>query len=218
MTVAAPEHPLQCRCGTVKGFVRRPKRLTRCICYCKDCQAFARFLGRGDEIMDAQGGTDAIQIAPADVTFTQGKEALACLRLTEKGLLRWYAACCKTPIGNTPANSRLSVIGLVHSCLHEGTSPHGASSPEGGSRGGAASLDAFFGPVDVRVNTKSASGRVKSQPIALAWVIVRFAAMLARARMGGHKPTSFFSAAGEPLVTPKVLSRSELNRLQSFSP
>jgi hypothetical protein len=39
-------HPLRCSCGTLKGFVTHPERVNRVVCYCRDCQAFARFLRR----------------------------------------------------------------------------------------------------------------------------------------------------------------------------
>ena len=194
-------HPLQCRCGALKGYVSDSAGVNRCVCYCSDCQAFAHFLGRPSEILDAQGGTDVIQTRPANVTFTQGAEGLACMRLTEKGLLRWYAACCNTPIGNTLANVRVSFVGLVHSCLE----------------GAGGSLDTYFGPVRAYVNTKSAKGEVRSSSIAMISVILRFIAMVARARIdGSYKRTPFFSAdTGAPIVTPKVLSRGERERLMS---
>lgn len=194
-------NPLQCRCGTLKGYVSRPEAVNRCVCYCRDCQAFAHFLGRAGEILDAQGGTDVIQTLPANVTFTQGQEALACMRLTERGLLRWYTTCCNTPVGNTLANFRISFVGLVHNCLENtGTS-----------------LDDSFGPVRAFVNTKSAKGSVAPSSVSLISVILRFIAMVGPARINGsYKRTPFFSAdTGTPIATPKVLSRSELERVMS---
>ena len=38
---------------------------------------------------------------------------IAAIRLTEKGLVRWYASCCNTPIGNTMAASGVPFIGVV---------------------------------------------------------------------------------------------------------
>jgi ABC-type molybdate transport system substrate-binding protein len=39
-------HPLRCKCGTVRGYVAYgANTANRGVCYCKDCQAFARFLG-----------------------------------------------------------------------------------------------------------------------------------------------------------------------------
>ena len=74
-------------------------------------------MGRSDEVLDAAGGTDIVQTLPKYVEFTDGIDALACMRLTENGLLRWYAECCRTPIANTMANFKLSFVGLIHSGL-----------------------------------------------------------------------------------------------------
>ena len=32
-------------------------------------------------------------------------------------MIRWYAGCCKTPIGNTLENHKISFVGLLHNCL-----------------------------------------------------------------------------------------------------
>lgn len=107
------DHPLQCTCGTLKGTVSELRRVNRV----KDCQAFAHFLGRTPDILDAKGGTDVIQTLPANVTLTAGQDVLACMRLSEKGLLRWYTKCCNTPIGNTLVDYKISFIGLIHTCV-----------------------------------------------------------------------------------------------------
>jgi hypothetical protein len=194
-------HPIQCRCGTLKGHVSRSHGVNRCVCYCRDCQAFARFLGRADEILDASGGTDVIQTRAANVVFTAGSESLACMRLTPNGMLRWYSTCCKTPIGNTVANPKVSFVGLVHTCL-EGTGP---------------TLDASFGPVRAYVNTQSAKGGGKSSPLALIAVILRVMGIVARARVdGSYKRSPFFAGGtGAPIVAPKVLSPGERDQLMS---
>ncbi|MBX2799781.1 MAG: hypothetical protein KTR31_19035 [Myxococcales bacterium] len=44
------------------------------------------------------------QFTPARITFTEGSEALRCMRLGPKGPLRWYTDCCKTPVANTFAH------------------------------------------------------------------------------------------------------------------
>jgi hypothetical protein len=49
------------------------------MCDCKDCQAFARSLGRAD-VLDPAGGTDIFQMPPARLMLTAGMEALRCLR------------------------------------------------------------------------------------------------------------------------------------------
>ena len=90
-------HSLRCRCGTLRGYVSHPEDVNRGVCYCKDCQAFAHFLETADSVLDSAGGTEVIQTTPANVTITQGQSKLACVRLRNKGLLRWYTSCCKTP-------------------------------------------------------------------------------------------------------------------------
>ena len=93
---------LRCRCGEVRGRVKDASAETsnHVVCYCDDCQAFLHHLKRTD-LLDEHGGTDVVQMAPAPLSFERGKERLAGVRLTPKGLHRWYASCCNTPMGNT---------------------------------------------------------------------------------------------------------------------
>ena len=78
---------LRCHCGRIRGVARAvsPSAGFRFVCYCKDCQAFARFLKRSD-ILDAAGGTDIFQMPPGQVTFTGGFNDLRCVRLSGKDL------------------------------------------------------------------------------------------------------------------------------------
>jgi Family of unknown function (DUF6151) len=94
---------VRCRCGEVRGIVTdpSPQTVNRVICYCDDCQAYAHQLGRAD-LLNAKGGSDIIQLAPAALSFTKGQDRIAGLRLTPKGLYRWYTRCCNTPVG-TPS-------------------------------------------------------------------------------------------------------------------
>ena len=52
---------------------------------------------------DPAGETDKFQVPPGRVKLTAGTEAVRSLRLSETGVLRWFADCCRTPIGNTAA-------------------------------------------------------------------------------------------------------------------
>src|SRR5215471_7175400 len=108
--------PLRCRCGRVRGVASdvSPSSGFRFVCYCKDCQAFAHFLKRPD-VLDPAGGTDIFQMPPGRVKLTAGTETVRCLRLSDKGVLRWYTDCCRTPIGNTAASPRFPVVAVVHS-------------------------------------------------------------------------------------------------------
>jgi hypothetical protein len=194
------KHPLQCRCGTLKGLVDRPETANRVVCYCSDCQAFARWLGHETDILDARGGSDVIQTLPRNVTFTEGADSLQCMRLSPKGLVRWYAACCRTPIGNTLHSPKFSFIGLVHTCLESPIHP----------------LDASFGPVRAWVNTQSATGEPKPKTRRVASVVFWFIATTAKARINGdYKRTPFFRTdTGALIVTPQVLGAEALDVLK----
>ena len=188
------QHPLRCHCGTLQGFVANPQRANRVMCYCRDCQAFARFLGRQSETLDAQGGSEVIQVLPKDVTITQGADSLACLRLTGKGMIRWYAACCRTPIGNTLENYKISFVGLLHDGLE------------------SAPLHESFGPIRSFVNTHGAYGvpRPKSAGV---WTTLWWALKtIGKARVNGdYQHTPFYRLdTGKPIVEPHVLSADEL--------
>ena len=193
-------HALQCRCGSLKGVLADARKVNRVICYCKDCQAFAHFLGGAKQILDERGGSDIVQALPRELTFTQGAENLACLRLTEKGLLRWYASCCHTPIGNTLATPKLSFIGLVHTCLETA---------------GGRSLDEAFGPVVAWVHTKSARGEPKPKDRGQTAIGAWFLGTVLRARFNGdYKTTPFFDLdRGAPVAAPQVLSADDRARL-----
>ena len=104
---------VRCRCGEVVGLVTNasPQKVNRVICYCDDCQAFAHQLGRAD-LLNAQGGSDIVQVAPASLTFIKGQNRIAGVRLTPKGLFRWHTTCCNTPVGNT-LGPAIPFVGLI---------------------------------------------------------------------------------------------------------
>ena len=85
---------LRCRCGEVRGMAANlsPRSVNRIVCYCDDCQAFAHQIGRAD-LLDPQGGSDIVQLAPAAVSFTQGQHRIVGLRLKPGGrsaLRHWH--------------------------------------------------------------------------------------------------------------------------------
>ncbi len=192
-------HPLRCQCGTLRGHVSHTESVCRGICYCKDCQAYAHFLGKPGEILDEMGGSDVIATLPQHVTFTQGMEQLTCMSLSSRGMLRWYASCCNTPIGNTARDFKVSHVGLLHNCLQEPS----------------ASLDSAFGPVRMKVGMKSAKGKPKGMAVSTTVALLGFMGRLIRTRLnGGYKITPFFNPdEGTPRVHPKVLTPDERARL-----
>lgn len=188
-------HPIGCRCGTLQGYVVPTKAATRAVCYCKDCQAYARFLKRED-IVDNDGGTEVVAMLPQQVHWTTGLDALACMSLSDRGILRWYAGCCNTPIGNTPRNVKLPYVGVVHSCLE------------------GASMEDSFGPLRMRANTESARNKVRATPIAMVFgLLIPTMSMLGARVTGAYKRNPFFNAgSGKPIRQRRVLSSSERER------
>jgi hypothetical protein len=176
----------------------------RLICYCKDCQAFANFLKRPD-ILDATGGTDIFQMAPGRVTFSEGADALRCLRLSDRTkVFRWYADCCRTPIANT-AGAGFPVIGLIHSFMDQNFMNDLAA--------GGHSRDQILGPLLCRIHDRSATGPLPptAPPPPSFGLLVQRAAMALRwwAR-GLARPSPFFDErTNAARVEPRVLTASE---------
>jgi len=108
---------LHCRCGSVLGSVdfSRPSRV-HVICHCGDCAAYARHIGNAE-------ATQIVQAAPADVQILIGIEHVCCLRLTERGLTRWYAGCCMTPLANTSGHARMPFVGVMRCVLRPEEEP-----------------------------------------------------------------------------------------------
>lgn len=195
--------PLRCACNKLRGtaLAVSPEAGNRILCYCGDCQAFARFCGRSD-IMDAHGGTDIFQMAPGRVRITAGADALQCVRLAEGGLFRWYCGECKTPVGNT-AGAKLPFVGLIHSFMdHEG---------DGRTR------TAVLGEPIGHVNTSAVIGRLPPHPhdMWLPRLLARTVRLMATWWVtGAGKPSPFFDEQGAPRSAPLVLTpeqRAALN-------
>jgi Family of unknown function (DUF6151) len=191
--------PLRCRCGRLRGVASdvSPSRGFRFVCYCGDCQAFARFLKRAD-VLDRAGGTDIFQMPPARVKLTAGKDAMRCLRLSSK-VLRWYADCCRTPIANTAAGPGFPVVGVVHSFMdHEA---------DGRSR------DEVLGPPLCRIFDRSVTGPLPpnaSSPPSLRLFARRASLLLGWWVRGLARPTPFFDDRTKaPRAVPHVLAPGE---------
>jgi hypothetical protein len=195
------ELTLRCRCGTVRGVARRvaPSTVNHCFCYCDDCQAFAHFLGRADDVLDAYGGTEITQMSQACVAFTAGADTVAAMRLSAKGMIRWYASCCGTPIGNTMPTSAMPFLGVIKAFVN---APATA-----------------LGPIRGRGFTKSAKGGRAAVPkdgLPEAVMIARVLAKILLWRLrGDHKRSPLLDAAtGKPVVEPRVLGEAEREELR----
>jgi len=198
--------PLRCSCRSLRGVLRSvtPRNGNRCICHCDDCQSFAHFLGRAESILDAHGGTEVFQTSPARLEITGGREKLACLQLRAgSNLLRWYASCCHTPIGNTPAAHGLPFLGVIHNCMDleaTGTSAEAALGPIRGS---------FFRRFARGDRKELPPGRFVPQILRLSRIVL--AARLRRDQLR----SPFFEPDGRPRAEPYVLAPEELRALRA---
>jgi hypothetical protein len=190
---------LRCQCGHVRGVAHNiaPSAGFRFVCYCTDCQAFARFLARSD-VLDAAGGTDIFHIAAGRVTLTAGADALRCIAFSGK-VLRWYADCCRTPLANTAATARFPVVALIHSFMD--------------CEVAARSRDEVLGPPLCRIYARSATAPLPSDapsPPSFGMFLRRGAKILSWWMHGLGRPHPFFdNQTNAPLSTPRLLTLSE---------
>lgn len=195
---------LSCKCGQVRGlaFDLDPSRLNHVVCHCDDCQAYAVFLQRSD-LVDAHGGSEIFQMVPDQLKLTDGLHQLRCMRLSPKGLLRWYAGCCNTPIGNTVPSPKVPFVGVLTAFIDASAAGH---------------KDRALGPVILRGFGKFARGGMppgghkKAPPSYL----LRSLRLIGGAWLKGRRaPTPFFDGTGKPVREPHVISREERQRLRA---
>ena len=183
-----------CRCGEVAGTLTGLSATfnNHLICYCEDCQAFARDLGAEELAMDSYGGTRIVQVTPPQLRITQGAEQLACLRLTSKGPLRWYTACCNSPVANT-VSPKLALCGIVASFITD------------------ARMEDVFGPVKYRMQRQHAIDPPPQPIITPAFpkrLIARIVLQLFYGCLRGwNSPSPFYHADGKPLQKPRRIEQ-----------
>ena len=130
-----------------------------------------------------------VVITPGLLRFQSGQEQMACATLSGK-VLRWYAACCRTPLANTGARAR-----PVFATLAAGT----VDSLRLGEVAGP--------PARAVAHQRSATAPVRATPMALAGAVARTATGLLGAKLRRQQDSPFFDAAsGEPLRTPQPIS------------
>lgn len=188
---------LSCKCGQVKGIVHNAntESVNRVVCYCDDCQAFLHYLGRA-ELLDEHGGSDIIQVAPAELTIETGANHIAVVNLKPGGLNRFYTTCCKTPLGNTLTPS-VPFIGIVAQAFE--------------------SPDEFFGPPRFSILGKFAIGTPPAESLRLKpSSLFRIARLIIGWKLRGRTwPHPYFSKGSkEPLYPRTVLTKAERDALR----
>lgn len=185
---------LKCQCGTVQGVANYVSENggNRVVCYCEDCQAFARFLRNEARILDEYGGTKIFQMPLAYVKITAGIERVSCLRLTAKGMYRWYCGCCNTAIGNT-LSAGVPFIGLIEDFIALQNQ-----------------VEEQLGPVQAYLHTQFALVSLPEQRKLSTYphtLMLRTFIQLGIWKIKGlNQPSSFFDAKGRTLVQPLILT------------
>jgi hypothetical protein len=188
------ELKLSCQCGKVQGIAQNvsPQSGNHVICCCDDCQAFAHALKTATPILDEYGGTEIMQLPMSSVALTQGREHLACLRLKPKGLYRWYADCCDTPIGNT-MHARMPFVGIIHNFIAADDKREQILGP----------VLAYWLP-QFASSPPPITAKHYSKP-RLLW---RIATKLLGWKLSGkHQPSAFFDEQGKPRAKVNILSQ-----------
>ena len=221
---------VSCQCGQFKASVSIDEHNmpTRLKCYCVDCQSYARHLNKAEVHLDDKGGTDILQISPAQFRITGGEEHLGNLMLSPKGIYRWHTSCCQTPICNTPTKAGMPYVGLLANNIIKITGAnidisHGQADNNAAGKSSNKTLidenrhtylhDAI-GPVQFGV------GAGAKHPISADWPVAKgfgFRGLFGTLRnmvkwriRGDHKRSIFIdSASGKPIIVPTLLTRDQ---------
>ena len=192
---------LSCRCGQVALEVDiGPGSGTRVVCYCRDCRAAARLCPEPDALLTREGGVDIWQTTPDRVTITRGAELLEILRLSPKGLLRWRATCCGTPVCNMLEKPDLPFVGMV---LRPGM---------------PVDADAVFGAARSHVYTRFAlAGRgAPDKDRGFNAVGLAVLTRMLKTRLGGRgKINPFRTEDGTPIALVRLADKAEVDRARA---
>ncbi len=177
----------QCGCGTIRGHLTAAGVAsgTHVDCYCADCRANELLHQQPDP---APGPVDLFQMAPDAVRFEAGQDRLAVIRLGPKGMMRWYASCCGTPMFNTFASPALPFAGMLTARLAD---------------------PAALGPVRAHGFVPQPGG--KTRHIGGLTVVGGVLRRGIGARLSGRwRDTPFFAAGtGAPTAPVRILSKEE---------
>ena len=182
-----------CRCGQVNGVVANYRRsqANRVVCYCGDCRGFVNWLKQPDHL-DARGGVDILHLAQGDVRIDQGRELVACMRLSPKGMFRFYATCCSTPLGST-VSAGLPLVGFSTTIFDS-----------------TVDREPVLGPALVVNGASALGGPMPERKLAVVGMMMRVGALLARWKiMGRGKPSPFFSDQGQPVAAPMIITKEQ---------
>ncbi|RYH03581.1 hypothetical protein EU805_07685 [Salipiger sp. IMCC34102] len=181
-----------CRCGALSGTLEEADASDgrKMVCYCRDCRAAARHFGVLDAL-EPGGGSPLVQVLPARLKIAQGADKLGCLRLSPKGLHRWHATCCGTPVANTIGAAAFPLAGIWLPLLSDRDGIPGRTA---------------------QVFTKQARPRAQAprRDRGVFWVAGGIASRgIGALRDGRLRAGPFFTDDGEPVAVPHVLTTDE---------
>ena len=176
-----------CTCGALRGQItpRGIKLGTHVGCYCHDCRAAQLYFKQPDP---APGHVDILQTTPEDIRIEQGAEHLAAMKLSPKGMLRWYADCCGAPLATTPPTSRFPFAGFIVKRIPDPSA---------------------LGPITTRGFVPRPGGKQAHEKLRYAAIgLIR--RVLGSRLSGRWKTSQFFSAqTAAPVITPTVLTKEQ---------
>ncbi len=176
--------PFACACGKLRGEITdaAPAALTHIECHCHDCRAAYVHLGHADP-----GSVGILQTTQDRIHIAEGGEHLRVFRHTPKGALRWYAACCNSPLFHTPLKARLVHVGLNTDRLDDP------------SKAGRVMAQAFLPTRDGKQRHKG-----------ITRMAVRMVSRITAKNLNGEwRGTPFFAADGALVVEPRVSTPAE---------
>lgn len=191
------ELPLKCQCGEISGKIinANPKQDQHVVCMCIDCQTFAHYLGREQDVLDQHGGSEIYQVTPNKIVLERGQDKVKMLRLSPKGAQRFYAGCCNTPMANA-VGPKTSFTGVLANFID--------IEPTERNR--------LLGPVDSYCMAKYAIGGAPENahskfPLQLLAKVMK--KMIVGKLMGHHKPNSLYNlSTNRPICEEQLVDRS----------
>lgn len=183
---AGADIPFACRCGAVTGTLRdvRPREGSHVVCHCNACARALALSGLADE---AANGVDLWQTTPDRIEIATGQDHLLPVRLSPKGVFRWTAQCCDTPMVNTFARPRIPFAGVLTRNLSD---------------------PAPLGPVIAHGFVAGPDGKQRHQNGGR--VIWRMLKRTAAAKLSGRgRKNPFFDADGTPIAAPLLAPKPD---------
>lgn len=184
---AGQDTAFSCTCGQLRGTIRdlSPATAIRATCFCADCRAAELWHGQPDPGAE---GVDLAMLDPARLRLDAGAANLGVIRLSPKGILRWYATCCGARLFNTVQSPRFVFVTILSNRV---------AHPE------------RLGPERARAFITRPDGKRGHRNAHLLYLPM-IGRSLARALTGGWRDNPLFDrATGRPLADPRILTRAE---------